>query len=466
MHVVDRVGPPADRGRRHRHDRGRVRWFASFWCGSCCRCSGRPRFATRAWRRSIGRPKSRGTSRSMKINCSATPCWPTVRWWRFGPTTASGSPQQEFLRGTPPTAAAFDPQGVRAAFGFADGTVRLANIHFTTTFVEPADLPERLARLAARRRGRVERGGVDARGGGSIPAATFGGRTRSADCHWRLGDAIERIDYSARPSGEMFCVLSAEGRLELHAAHRRENLLTGETIVETTGSELPWNPPDGQGLARLFAPFRSGRSCFRGLAGWHAAGLRHPRRRPSQTRRSNRPGSRSRRAAHGTAILARQRDAAGRRFARPSAGLVRRPRRRKRDRRTGATGDGPHVCRSGPGSGQPTAEVRCLASSGNSRLFAVGYSDRAVRLYYPTNERLVLDTQAPADAAPQQLTLAPRDNGLLGFAGQELVHWTDRPRLSGSQLAGAVLAGLVRRNAPARRWSGSRARVRPAPSRS
>ena len=59
---------------------------------------------------------------------------------------------------------------------------------------------------------------------------------------------IQRIDYSARPRGEIFCVLSAEGRLELHETHRRENLLTGETIIETTGSELPWNPPAGKGL--------------------------------------------------------------------------------------------------------------------------------------------------------------------------------------------------------------------------
>ncbi len=60
----------------------------------------------------------------------------------FRPDTGEQVDQQEFLRATPPTAAAFDPQGVRAAFGFDNGTVRLANIHFTTTFVEPAELPE------------------------------------------------------------------------------------------------------------------------------------------------------------------------------------------------------------------------------------------------------------------------------------------------------------------------------------
>ena len=46
----------------------------------------------------------------------------------------------------------------------------------------------------------------------------------------------------------MFAILSADGRLELHSAHHRENLLTGETIVETTGSQLPWRQPETKGL--------------------------------------------------------------------------------------------------------------------------------------------------------------------------------------------------------------------------
>ncbi len=43
------------------------------------------------------------------------------------------------------------------------------------------------------------------------------------------------------------------------------------------------------------------------------------------------------------------------------------------------------------GSGSPAT---CIAVSGNSRLLAVGCADRSVRLYYPTNQRLVLATGA------------------------------------------------------------------------
>jgi phosphate transport system permease protein len=344
----------------------------------------------------------------------------------FRPDTGERVAQQEFLHATPPTAAAFDPQGVRAAFGFADGTVRLANIHFTTTFVETADLPDDKRNLRV----------------GDVGVWNDAVLTRAAAGQFRLrslvaeldppiaiagSSAIERIDYSARPSGEMFCVLSAEGRLELHAAHRRENLLTGETIVETTGSELPWNPPDGKKLPDYLLLSDQGDHVF---AAWQDGTLLD-----FDTRDVDHPKL-------GEAIdlvpEAGERLTAlqfllgkGTLLAGDSLGRVR-------------AWFGVHAVEKGtdepvrlvmahafagpaPARGAAAAEVSCLASSGNSRLFAAGYSDRAVRLYYPTNERLVLDTRAPADAAPQRLTLAPRDNGLLGFAGQEFVYWKIDP---------------------------------------
>ena len=170
------------------------------------------------------------------------------------------------------------------------------------------------------------------------------------------------------------------------------------------------------------------------------------------------------RAADGTAVLARQRDAVGRRFARSRAGLVRCPRRRKRDRRAGPTGDGPHFAGpAGAGSGRRKSLSGFVGQFAlvRRRLFR-----SSVRLYYPTNERLVLDTRAPAGRRAERLTLAPRDNGLLGFAGQELVHWRIDPGYPEANLralfwpvwyegyAGPV-AGLAVGH-----------RVRPAPSRS
>ena len=237
-------------------------------------------------------------------------------------------------------------------------------------------------------------------------------------------DAIRRIDYSARPNGEMFAILSADGRLELHAAHRRENLLSGEVIVETTVSVLPWRQPENQGPPDFLLLSDQGDHVF---AAWQ----------------------------DGTLVDFDTRDFDHPRFGEqldlvPEAGERLTALRFLLGKGTLLAGDslgrvqawfGVHASErgidepvrlvmahsfAGPTGRQP-AEVRCLAPSGSSRLFGVGYGDRHVRLYYPTNERLVLDTQGPKDAVPEQLTLAPRDNGLLALAGGKLVHWTVDP---------------------------------------
>ncbi len=90
------VGPLADRGRWHRHDRGRFAGLRFPGVGRVAALLAGHRPPEQTWRRSIGRPTARSTSRSTKISCSATPCWPMVRWWRFGPTMASGRASKSF----------------------------------------------------------------------------------------------------------------------------------------------------------------------------------------------------------------------------------------------------------------------------------------------------------------------------------------------------------------------------------
>ena len=311
----------------------------------------------------------------------------------FRPDNGQQVARQDFLRATPPTAAAFDPQGVRAAFGFADGRVRLANIHFTTTFVDPAELPENKRNLRA--------GDVDVWNEAVLTRAAAGQfRLRSLvaelDPPIEIAGAgnIQRIDYSARPSGEMFCVLSAEGRLELHETHRRENLLTGETVIETTGSELPWNPPAGKGLPDFLLLSDQGDHVF---AAWQDGTLLD-----FDTRDVDHPKlgevldlvpEASGRLTALRFLLGKGTLLAGDSLGRVQAWFGVHAAERGTDEPVrlvmAHSFAGPAAAR-----GAAAAEVVCLASSGNSRLFGVGYSDRSVRLYYPTNERLVLDTRA------------------------------------------------------------------------
>ncbi|HTU24616.1 MAG TPA: hypothetical protein VMF30_04420, partial [Pirellulales bacterium] len=339
----------------------------------------------------------------------------------FRPDTGEEVGRLEFLKAGPPTAAAFDPGDARGAFGFADGTVRLANIQFTTAFIEPAELPDRLRALRA----------------GDVATFDQAMLTRTSAGQFRLrrlvaeleppvaitpSAAIERIDYSARPSGEMFCVLSADGRLELHEAHHRENLLTGETIVETTGSTLPWNPPAGKGTPDYLLLSDQGDHVY---TAWQDGTLLDFGTRDVDHPKLGEPidlvPEEGQRLTALRFLLGKGTLLAGDSLGRVRAwfgihGVDE------------GTDDAAQLVMAhafaGPaavGGGAPV-EVRCLTASGNSRLFAAGYSDRSLRLYYPTNERLVLDTSLRADAAPERLAIAPRDNGLLVLAGPELVH--------------------------------------------
>ncbi len=69
----------------------------------------------------------------------------------FRPDNGALVSREPLLSDSPPTAAAFAPGGSRAAFGLADGKVRLADLEFVNTFLDEAKAPAELQRL--RRRG-------------------------------------------------------------------------------------------------------------------------------------------------------------------------------------------------------------------------------------------------------------------------------------------------------------------------
>jgi phosphate transport system permease protein len=341
----------------------------------------------------------------------------------FRPDTGERVSQQEFLRAEPPTATAFDPQGVRAALGFQNGSVRLANIQFITTFVEQTEVPEQVRKL---RPGDVIV--FDEALWTRAPAGQFRQRRLVAELEAPIeidgAGAIQRIDYSARPSGEMFCVLSAGGRLELYAAHHRENLLTGETIVETTGSQLPWRQPENMGLPDFLLLSDQGDHVFAAwpdgtLLDFDTRDFDHPKLGEQLDLVPEADG----RLTALRFLLGKGTLLAGDSLGRVQAWFGVHAADKGVDEPVRLVKA--HVFVGPPSKeGAATPEVRRLASSGNSRLFSVAYSDGSVRMYYPTNERLVLDTRAPAEMVLEQLTLAPRDNGLLACGEKQLVHWT------------------------------------------
>ena len=231
---------------------------------------------------------------------------------------------------------------------------------------------------------------------------------------------IRLIDYSPRPTGEMFCVLSDDGHLQLHATETRENLLTGENVVEVTGTELPLAAPAEKGPPDYLLLSASGDHVY---VAWRDGTLLHFSTRnfdhPKLVEQVDLVTDPAESLTALEFLLGKTTLLAGDSTGQVKVWFCVKPL---------LAGDEPPrlvAAHTLAGSGSP---VTCLAVSGNSRLLAVGCADRSVRLYYPTNQRLVLSTTAPGEGPLAQLALAADDDGMIGLAGRELIHWSIDPR--------------------------------------
>ncbi len=337
----------------------------------------------------------------------------------FRPDTGALVARDPLLVETPPTAAAFGTSGGRAAFGLADGRVRLADLEFANTFLTDEKAPPELRRL-----GQGELAAYD----DGVATRTPAGQLRLEKLSVKLEAPIELtgsqpirlIDYSPRPTGEMFCVLSDDGHLQLHATETRENLLTGENVVEVTGTELPLAAPVEKGPPDYLLLSASGDHVY---VAWRDGTLLHFSTRdfdhPKLVEQVDLVPDPAESLTALEFLLGKTTLLAGDSTGQVKVWFCVKPL---------LAGDEPPrlvAAHTLAGSGSP---VTCLAVSGNSRLLAVGCADRSVRLYYPTNQRLVLSTTAPGEGPLAQLALAADDDGMIGLAGRELIHWSIDPR--------------------------------------
>jgi phosphate transport system permease protein len=342
----------------------------------------------------------------------------------FRPDDGALVARQPLLRESPPTAAVFGHSGTRAAFGFADGSVRLANLNFTNTFLAEDDLPQKLRELKPNELAAHDDG---------ILTRTPAGQLRLEKLAVELESPIELsgsrpirlIDYTARPTGEMFCVLSEDGHLQLQATESRENLLTGEKFVDVTGTELPLAPPAGKGQPDYLLLSDLGDQVY---VAWRDGTLLHfdtsDFDKPKLVEEVDLVPDAGQSLTALKFLLGKTTLLAGDSTGQVKVWFCLKP---------AGNNDEPErlvAAHTLPGAGQA---VSCLAISGNTRLLAVGYADRSVRVFYPTNQRLVLETRAPGpresgQASLDQLAMASGDDGLLGLAGRELIHWQINPR--------------------------------------
>lgn len=321
--------------------------------------------------------------------------------------------QQPFADLGIPTAVAQAANQADAAFGFADGSVRLGRIAATTEALAPADLPEP-AQQAAVGQAVVVDGESFARnpdGSGRVDRLTL---ELQEPVSFAAGQAIEQVDFVERSTGPALAVLAADGRLMVRLGERRENLLTGESTVQFRGADLalPGNQaerPQHLLLSRLadcaYVAWADGR-LLRFSIGEDAQpklveDLDLIDDDAKLTALATLPG-------RGTLVVADSRGAVSCWF-------------RIRPERPQAA-DGWQLVKAHEMAGRQSP-VTTLATSDRNRLLAVGYEDGGVDVFYPTTEhrlaRLALD---PASAV-SDLLMNVKGTGIAAAGGGTLTHW-------------------------------------------
>lgn len=325
----------------------------------------------------------------------------------------------------PPTAWAFALQGDRAAFGFRDGTVRLASVGFVTDFPDPAGLPPSLHELPV---------GSRSTDGEAVVEKTPEGQLRRQRMKLELGapvaidstSAIALLDLAETASGPMLASLSTNGSLRLSSVRESENLLTGETVQRVTTVDLP--PPAPRELYSASedsnAP-RLPRELVILGAGSHLAAIWPD----GELLRYDTQDFRSPRIAERLSLVPEE--AAKLTVVRPLVGettlLVGDTMGRVRSwfahRLEGVeTSDG-MVTSAVRRFGDSGAPVTSLASSSRSRVFAVGYADGRIRLYHATSGARIAEATADPGRPVLDLRITPKEDGLIALTPGRVWQW-------------------------------------------
>jgi phosphate transport system permease protein len=143
------------------------------------------------------------------------------------------------------TARALDRK--RLAFGFADGSVRLAAFHMDSEILSAKDVPEHLTRIDPRDRtdGRSVYSRIPGNQVRKITVRTILGESLSAS---PTGSPIVAIGYRGGPDRKEKTIIAADanGAVTLNRVTSRKNLLTGKMTEKVEQAPLPRAPSQGE----------------------------------------------------------------------------------------------------------------------------------------------------------------------------------------------------------------------------
>lgn len=328
----------------------------------------------------------------------------------------------------PLTAAAFTTADDRAAFGFADGSVRLGEIAFQTSLVPKQEQAGLLAQLSA---------GQTVADGQTLIERTARNQLRrhrvavqiEPPLQERMPAAVELLDVTWRRDGAVVAAYASDGTLRLSVLKTLQDPDTEERTYKIRSIDLPRSSKSPN--ERPFGLCVSGVGDNVFIAwkdGWL---VRYDVRNSQQPRIAEELDLTPEPDVSLTALdmlIGKVTLVAG-----DSTGRVRAWFRVNRPANEQGASDAEQKTTLVAAHDLPgLSAVTALAPSPRSRMLAVAYADGRLRLFYVTNDALLaqshtkfasLHSGARWDDRLDQLTMTPRDDGLLGAAADSLALW-------------------------------------------
>jgi phosphate transport system permease protein len=301
------------------------------------------------------------------------------------------------------------------AFGFADGTIRLAHFGFRSSFPRTGSLPESAKLPTQDEVVAHEKGLLTRTGEGKLRLQRFAfslGEPMQTSGH----GAIRRLAHGVRDQQTVFCALFDDRRLTFIEESQQTSFMTGEVTTELEEHPLPYDAPPEAGLPQIevtglgdnvYLVWEDG-ALFR-------LDVRDPEAAGISERLDLTPEPGDRLTAIGfligkTTLLAG--DSAGR----VSAWFRTKPANADTIDRTILSRG--HVYDTGK------SPVTSLSASPRTRLLAAGTADGRVSVWQATTENRLADVVAEVDVPVQALSLAPKDNAVIASVGSRLVRWS------------------------------------------
>jgi phosphate transport system permease protein len=321
------------------------------------------------------------------------------------------------------TASSFSTDSENVALGLADGTVRLAIIHFTTKFIASQELPESVQQaLAADGTGVSYEGGVLVRVDDQYRLQTITIDVEDPlDIDPGSTAAIVKLDHLTRGTRTLYCALSAEGKLHLASISKRRDPRTQEEVVARRDALLPL-PPELLEEAQPSQVMLAGSGDNVYVLWPNGRLLRFETRNLAKVSLVEDLNVLEDSTAQLTAaglMLGRGTLITGDSTGRLRAWFRVRPDLDEPANRT-ASGDRLVCAHDFPSAG---AAVTRLAPSSRTRLLAAALADGRIRIVQVTSQREVAELSLDRGEAVAALALAPKDNGLAVLTGEQLRRW-------------------------------------------